>query len=158
MTVKNGKYVAQYIDDGNVPEKSIQPNAVELSIGKLESIDGVPRVREDNYNKGTRTPEPIDNSGYYTLTNGAYVVTYDEEIAIPKDCIGYVFPRSRLMRSGGFMASAQWDSGYVGKGEGLLLAQTKMKVEAGMNIAQIAFIDAEDSEELYDGSHQNEGL
>lgn len=158
MTVRNGEFAAQYIDGGEVSDDHIQPNGVELSVGKLETIDGVPRVKEGEYNKGVRTPvQPYDDD-YAVLTNGAYVVTYNEKIEIPEGYVGYVFPRSRLTRCGGFLTTALWDSGYIGKGEGLLMAQTKMKVELGMKIAQIVFLDAEDPEVMYDGSHQHENL
>lgn len=158
MPVKSGKFVAEYINDGDVEDDQVQPNGVDLSIGKIERVRGTPLVKEGDYSKGTREQIHPNADGIYSVNLGAFVVTYGEKIQIPDDCVGYVFPRSRLMRSGAFLSTALWDAGYEGKGEGFLMPMTRMRIEHGMNIAQIVFIDADEAEELYDGTHQGENL
>lgn len=158
MPVKSGKYVAQFINDGDVDEEQIQPNGVDLSVGKIERVRGMPLVKEGEYDKGIREEVYPNDDGLVTINLGAFVVTYDEKIEIPHDCVGYVFPRSRLARSGAFLTTALWDAGYEGKGEGMLMPMTRLRIEHGMNIAQIIFLDADEADEVYDGSHQHENL
>jgi len=158
MTFKTGKEVAQYIDGGDVDEDQIQPNGVDLTIGKLEIIAGVPEITEGDYYKGERVHIIKKKSGMYELEEEPYIVTYDEKIEIPDDCVGYVFPRSRLPRCGLYLTTALWDAGYEGKGEGLLMPKTEMSLQNDMRVAQICFIEADKAAELYDGTHQNENL
>ena len=158
MPVKSGKYVAQFIDGGDVDEEQIQPNGVDLTLGKLERVSGIPIVKNGDYSKGNRQELISNDKGAFSVNLGAFIVTYDEIIEIPEDCVGYVFPRSRVMRSGAFLSTALWDAGYRGKGEGMLMPMTNMRVHEDTRLAQIAFIDADEAEEVYDGSHQHENL
>ena len=158
MTVRSGEFVAQFIDDGDVSDDKIQPNGVDLSIGKIERIRGIPLVKDGEYDKGIREEIPPNDNGLVNINLGGFVVTYDEKIEIPPDCVGYVFPRSRLPRCGLFLTTAMWDAGYEGKGEGMLMSMTKLKIEHDMNVAQIAFLDADEADKTYDGSHQHENL
>lgn len=158
MPVKRGEFVAKYIDNGDVDRSQVQPNGVDLSIGKLERVNGTPEVTEGDYYKGNRQQMQPRSNGNYVVGKEPYIITYDEKIRIPADCVGYVFPRSRLARCGAFLTTALWDAGYEGKGEGLLMSMTGMEIEHGMNIAQIVFFDAQEADELYSGTHQGENL
>lgn len=94
---------------------------------------------------------------HYTMIEGPYVVRYNEKISIPDDHVGFVWPRSRLIRSGNFLTSAVWDSGYEGRGEGGLHINCMTFIEKGMRLGQFVLARASVMNQ-YDGSHQGENI
>jgi len=168
-----GELVAEHVqphDGGELAVRQIQPNGVDLSIDLIYDVKGQPVIEDgDEYSKGEREEAKIvddgltqrttldENSTYYKLNTGRYVIQYNEEIHIPEGHVGMVFPRSRFMRSGAHITTALWDMGYEGRGEGGLLVFGSMFVEKGMPAAQLTLITA-DAEHMYDGSHQGEKL
>lgn len=159
MTVYSGNYVSQFIKQQSEEESSaIQPNGFDLSVDTIYQLDGnFVLTNGESYNKGNRTSvEPED--GYYKLeANQKYIVVYDEKIKIPRDCVGIVLPRSRLMRCGIDMETALWDSGYEGIGEGAMHVAESGKISKEMRVAQMIFVEAQ-GQEAYDGSHQSERI
>lgn len=158
--VANGDFVAQHLNDGDVPEEQIQPNGVDLTIGEVYRTSGMAEFTESGYSKPNRTKLEPKDSGAYRLPPGQYPIVYGEKIEIPDGYVARVYPRSRLMRSGLHLTSALWDSGYEGIGEGLLQiprAVRSVNITDGLPIAQMSFISAE-AAESYDGTHQNERL
>ena len=95
--------------------------------------------------------------GTYTLQPGGYVVTYGETIAVPDDHVGFVYPRSSLLRNSCMLNTAVWDAGYEGRGEGLLQVHHEINLEDGARIAQFVLARAA-HEDTYDGSYQGENL
>lgn len=94
---------------------------------------------------------------HYVLHRGSYVVKYNEIIEVPDDHVGFVIPRSRVIRSGQNLSTAVWDSGYRGRGEGGLHINDTCFLEKGMGIAQFVLMRATVYEQ-YDGSHQGENV
>jgi len=94
---------------------------------------------------------------YYRLTEGPYVVQYSEKIQVPEDTVGYVLPRSRLIRSNNGLSTAVWDAGYEGRGEGGLSINSMTFLQKGMRIGVFVLADAKTNHQ-YDGSHQEENL
>jgi len=94
---------------------------------------------------------------HYTLITGPYVVRYNEKISIPDNAVGFVLPRSRLIRNNNYLTTAVWDSGYKGRGEGGLHINTLTFLEKGMRIGQILMANARVMEQ-YDGSRQRENI
>lgn len=160
--IRSGKFISQFI---KTDSESIQPNGVDLSIDKIYGMKGYASLSNDGYSKPSRSEieledyevENIDGKSY-KLYKDYYIVEYNEVIEIPEDHIGLVLPRSRLMRCGGTLYTAVWDSGYKGKGEGGLNVRNLMYLEENMNIGQIIYIETEKLSEHYDGSHQEENI
>lgn len=94
---------------------------------------------------------------HYTLIEGPYVVRYNEKIKVPDKHVGFVWPRSRLIRSGNHLSSAVWDSGYEGRGEGGLHINCMTFLEEGMRLGQFVLARASVMNQ-YDGSHQGENV
>jgi dUTP pyrophosphatase len=165
-SVATGEFVAQHLNDGDVPEEQIQPNGVDLTIEEMYRTSGQAHFFGDDYEKPERTPisrvESIHEDGVqvYSIVPGVYPIVYGEKVEIPDGYVGRVYPRSRLMRCGLHLTSALWDSGYRGKGEGLLQvprAIERATIPTDMKVAQLTFIEADDAD-TYEGSHQEEGL
>ena len=158
--VTTGEFVAEHLNDGNVPEEQIQPNGVDLTVNEVYRVSGAAEFTESGYDKPKRTLIESRPDGYYQLYPGQYPIVYDEKVQIPDGYVARVYPRSRLMRSGLHLTSALWDQGYRGIGEGLLrvpLSIERVRLKETLPVAQMAFISAAEAED-YDGSHQEERL
>ena len=137
-------------------DEQIQPNGVDLTVGAIYKQREQGRIGCDDKTVGDRTEiQPQD--GVFELETGAYILQYSETVGIPDGHIGFIYPRSSLMRNSCMLHTAVWDAGYEGKGEGLLEVHHPIDIEAGARIAQIVFAEA-DHEGRYDGSYQGEGI
>lgn len=167
---KSGDFTSEYINAGELEEQQVQPNGVDLTVGKIFKPEGVGLIESKSKDIPDRQeikPQDInsyksygdlkEDSRYYVLEKGNYIVRYGEMIEIPHDTVGVVFPRSTIMRSGGSVYTALWDSGYKGKGEGRLELTNPILIEEGSRIAQMCFVRAE-AYGTYDGSYQGENL
>lgn len=167
MTYKDGEYVADHMwateeMDSPVSEEQIQPNGVDITVKDIERFDVAGKLSDGDYEKPETSSLKEDagtfSDGWYNLIQGAYLVRYEEAVEIPEGCVGFVWPRSRLLRSGLHLTSAVWDSGYVGSGYGLLVVTVPNQLEDGMRIGQMVFSDAVEPRRLYSGTHQGENL
>jgi len=147
--------------------EQVQPNGIDLTVDKLFYQTTGPTLTKDKQfiDEGYLLPMtpsdlaglPDDSQGWF-LDHFYYVVEWTEVIHIPKNAIGLVFPRSTLLRLGGTIFTAVWDRGYKGKGRSGLFAGTPMLLERGTRLGQMIFIDAQEDEQLYDGTYQGENL
>ncbi|WP_281195975.1 deoxyuridine 5'-triphosphate nucleotidohydrolase [Halorubrum sp. F4] len=133
-----------------------QPNGVDLTVGTVFRQTEPGRIDRDGKRVGDRAEiEPDD--GAYRLDAGTYVVRYGEPVRIPEGHVGFVLPRSTLLRNSCTVDTAVWDAGYEGVGEGRLDVGHALDVEPGARIAQLVLARA-DHEGTYDGDYQSEGL
>jgi deoxycytidine triphosphate deaminase len=151
---KSGKFVKKFLE--NVDEKRVQSTGVDLTVGELYKVKDKPTIADDDYYKGEREKVEPNDDGFYDLDRGKYIIVYNETIEIPDNHVGFVFPRSRLLRSKAHITTAMWDPGYRGKGEGLLICDD-IKIKENCGVAKMSFIEADPSGK-YDGSHQEEKL
>lgn len=159
--VRSGEFVAEYMESmsaDKISSEAVQPNGFDLSIGTIYSLSGRSYISNEEYEKATRREVEPQNGIYHLNSNTAYIVVYDEKISIPKNHIGLVLPRSRLMRCGLQVETAVWDSGYTGVGEGQLVVNQPAELEDELRLAQMVFLPTEELDEHYDGSHQNERI
>ena len=151
---ERGAYVAEQLDE--VRPDQPQPNGVDLTLeGVFEQVDAG-RIGRDGKTVGERT-ELSPEDGSYRLDPGGYIVQYGERIAIPADHVGYVYPRSSLLRNSCMLDTAVWDAGYEGRGEGLLEVYHTIEIEVGARIGQLVLARA-DHDGTYDGRYQGERI
>ncbi|WP_257299875.1 deoxyuridine 5'-triphosphate nucleotidohydrolase [Haloarchaeobius sp. FL176] len=157
---RSGQFVAEHVSP--TTEDQIQPNGVDLTVEAVFEQREPGRIRTDGKEIGER--QEVESEQYtdegsptYYLEAGTYVARYGERIAIPSDHVGFVYPRSSLMRNSCMLNTAVWDAGYEGRGEGLLQVHHDVELESGARIAQLVLAEAEHMEE-YDGSYQGENL
>ncbi|RRJ32667.1 deoxyuridine 5'-triphosphate nucleotidohydrolase [Halocatena pleomorpha] len=145
-----------------VSDDQLQPNGIDLTVGSVfEQIDAG-RVGCDSKEIGDRrerTPQSLteNEAQTYYLEPGGYIVRYGETVTIPDDHVGFVYPRSTLMRNSCMLNTAVWDAGYEGKGEGLLQVHHDIELEQGARIAQLVLARA-NHDETYDGTYQGENV
>jgi len=178
---QSGQFVAEHVtnmDGSTVDEEEIETHGVELGVDEIYRLGGPAMISDENYAKPERTPlevretkntlqypndanseivENILEEPHYTVQRGNYVVQYDKKVHIPDDTVAFVFPRSRLMRSGQHLETAVWESGYEGIGEGSLFVDNMLFLKADAHIGQMVMARAEVLE-AYDGSHQHENI
>jgi len=138
-----------------------QPAGFDLTVASV----GIPGSDGalDLTNANRLIPELINLAwpadGPLVLHPGGYVVTYNEEVAVPLDCAAIVLPRSSLMRCGAVLHSALWDPGYKGRGQGLLTVFNDLSLYPNARIGQIVFLALERNvDEGYQGQYQGENI
>ncbi|AGN01861.1 deoxyuridine 5'-triphosphate nucleotidohydrolase [Salinarchaeum sp. Harcht-Bsk1] len=153
---RSGAFVADHIRP--IDEEQVQPNGVDLTLDAVLEPNEVGRIGRDGKTVAERTEiEPEGEDRVFHLDPGGYVVRYTETVGIPEEHVGFILPRSSLMRNGTTLETAVWDAGYEGKGEGLLQVTHPIEIEQGARFGQIV-LAAADHEGLYDGSYQGERL
>jgi deoxycytidine triphosphate deaminase len=151
---ESGAYVAEHIDP--VTPEQVQPNGVDLTLDTVFEQVEPGRIGTEGKRIGERAElDPAD--GAFRLETGGYVVRYAETVHIPEDHVGFIYPRSSLMRNSCMLNTAVWDAGYEGRGEGLVQVHHPIELEPGARIAQLVLARA-DHEETYEGSYQRENL
>jgi len=155
----SGAFVADHVNP--LTDEQIQPNGVDLTVETVLEQREPGRIGRDNKTVGDRRPvQPhatTEDAEHVSLTPGGYVLQYAETISIPPGYVGFIYPRSSLMRNSCMLNTAVWDAGYTGKGEGLLEVHHDIELERGARIAQVVFAEA-DHDGTYDGAYQGERL
>ena len=152
----SGAFVADHVEP--VSEAQVQPNGVDLTVEAVLEQREPGRIGRDSKTIGDRQPVQPETSGVadtFSLPPGGYILQYAETIAIPDDHVGFLYPRSSLMRNSCMLDTAVWDAGYTGRGEGLLEVHHDVELEKGARVAQLVLADA-DHEGTYDGAYQGE--
>ena len=152
---ESGSFVAAQL--APVADEQIQPNGVDLTLDAVFAQREPGRIGVDGKRIGERRELDTDSSDSYSLAPGGYVARYGERISVPDDHVGFVYPRSSLMRNSCMLHTAVWDAGYEGRGEGLLEVHHDIEIERGARVAQFVLADA-DHEETYAGSYQGENI
>jgi deoxycytidine triphosphate deaminase len=152
---RSGAFLASHL--GDLRDDQVQPNGVDLTLGAVFEQTEPGRIARDGKTVGDRRELDPADSDLYRLDPGGYVVRYAERIRIPEDHVGFLYPRSSLLRNSCMLDTAVWDAGYEGRGEGLLEVHHGIELERGARIAQLVVAGA-DHEGIYDGSYQGEHL
>jgi len=151
---KSGAFVAQQL--GDLRESQVQPNGVDLTLGGVYEQVSAGRISRGGKTVGERRELDAED-GVYHLDPGGYVVEYGDRVAIPPAHVGFIYPRSSLLRNSCMLDTAVWDAGYEGRGEGLLEVYHPIELERGARIAQLVIADA-DHEDVYTGDYQYENV
>lgn len=149
---ESGAFVGQHITP--LDDQQLQPNGVDLTAAAIDEQTDAGQIGRDGKTIGERREIQPDD-GVFQLEPGAYIVQYGETVRIPEKHIGFIYPRSSLMRNSCMLHTAVWDAGYEGKGEGLLEVHHDIEIEQGARIAQLVLAEA-DHDGTYDGSYQGE--
>ena len=156
---RSGSFVADQLDE--VGEDQVQPNGVDLTLAAVYEQRGPGRVSRDGKEIGDRqalVPEEREEEAEaFYLPPGGYIVQYAETVSIPDGHVGFIYPRSTLMRNSCMLNTAVWDAGYTGKGEGLLQVHHDIEIERGARIAQLVLTEGQ-HDDTYDGSYQGENV
>ena len=153
---ESGAYVADHVEP--LRESQVQPNGVDLTLDTVFEQVGTGRIVRGGKEIGERRELSASGEpGVFSLAPGGYVVRYSEVVTIPDDHVGFIYPRSSLLRNSCMVNTAVWDAGYSGRGEGLLQVHHDVGLAPGARIAQLVLARAEHAG-VYDGSYQGENV
>ena len=99
--------------------------------------------------------------GYLQLPMGAYLVTVNEILNLPRHIMALGRPRSSLLRCGVAIHTAVWDAGYRGRSQALLTVYNPMgyRVAKDARVLQLVFIHtASPTQEGYSGRFLGENI
>ena len=151
---ESGAFVAECVEP--VAQAQVQPNGVDLTLAAVFEPMEPGRIGRDGKHVAER--RECETSGEtYHLDPGGYVVRYAETVHVPPEHVGFLYPRSSLLRNAAMLNTAVWDAGYEGKGEGLLEVHHPIELQRGARVAQLV-LAAADHEGEYRGSYQGENL
>jgi dUTP pyrophosphatase len=140
---------------------AFQPNGVDLSLDavwRFGEAGSLGRASDDR-RLPRRVALDFGADGWLELEHGTYGIRYAEEVRVPADCGGLVFPRSSLLRMGLHVPTAVWDAGYAGRGEGLLEVTNPagVRLQRGARVVQLVlFRLTEVARSGYSGAYQHE--
>ena len=163
MTILTGSEARGLVESMIDPETQTQMCGVELTLQKIERFNSAGAVAFDN--KERKLPETelvnFDEMGWIELTVGAYLVTFNEIVNIPKDVTAMARARSTLLRCGATLETALWDPGYRGRSQSLLVVYNLqgLKLKKNARLMQLVFLRLEnEAEKLYSGKYQGENI
>lgn len=146
---KDSTSVLTHVEPGD-----IQPNAVDLRVGKIFEISKEDFIL-DNDNKTHRGSEEltVDDRGYFNLYPGSYEVIMENEIEVGEGEAGWVITRSTLNRNGVHLTTGLYDTGYHGVMAGVMHVNCGLfKLKKGTRIGQYLNFKAENIGK-YDGDY-----
>lgn len=137
-----------------VKAQDIQPNAVDLRLGKVFAVHQNTFVIDEDQkvHRGSAELEP-DAEGYWELAPGTYEIVMENVIEVGEDEAGWVITRSTLNRNGVFITSGLYDSGYHGVMAGAMHVRCGLiKIKKGTRVGQFLLFKSE-SLSKYDGDY-----
>lgn len=137
-----------------VQEGDVQPNAVDLRLGKVFQIktDRFVLSEEEKTHRGSVEILP-DRHGWFYLQPGSYEVVMENIITVGDGEAGWVITRSTLNRNGVFLTSGLYDSGYHGVMAGVMHINVgPVRIRQGTRVGQYLNFNAE-ALHKYEGSY-----
>ena len=142
--------------------EQVQPNGIDLTLREVALLQSPGRITVDNARRliSDLSPLVFDGLGFIDLMPGAYVVTYNEIIHLPKDIMALGRPRSSLIRCGVTVEMGVWDTGYSGRSQSLMIVYHPQGVRLQRNarIVQLVFFQLTQETEGYRGVYQRENI
>lgn len=143
-------------------EEQVQPNGFDLTLREI----GMPQSFGKLGAKKTERFIPdmaqlvFDGMGFIDLIPGAYVITFNEIINLPKDVMALGAPRSSLLRCGVTVHMAVWDAGYSGRSRSLMVVYNPQgfRLQRNARIAQLVFLQLGSETQGYQGAYQGENI
>ena len=163
MTILTGSEARGLLESMIDPETQTQMCGMELTLQKIERFTSAGAVAFDNIERELPRTEMMDfgASGWIDLAAGAYLVTFNEIVNIPKDVAALARARSTLLRCGASLETALWDPGYRGRSQSLLVVYNPhgLRLKKNARLMQLVFLRLEkEVEKVYSGKYQGENI
>ncbi|MAF86092.1 MAG: deoxyuridine 5'-triphosphate nucleotidohydrolase [Dehalococcoidales bacterium] len=143
-------------------EEQLQPNGIDLTLREIAFPQSVGKIAINNSQRQVSDLAPLvfDGLGFIDLIPGAYIITVNEIVHLPKNIMALARPRSSLLRCGVTIDTAVWDAGYSGRSQSLMVVYNPQgfRLQRNARIMQIIFLQLTDATEGYDGAYQGENI
>jgi dUTP pyrophosphatase len=140
--------------------EQIQPNGFDLTLQQVASMENEGRIAVSNSERqiSRTTALDFDNRSYIFLRPGAYLITYNEVVNLPRNLMAMGAPRSSLLRCGVTVHMAVWDAGYSGRSQSLLVVfnPAGFALQKNARVAQLVFYQLAGETDAYNGAYQGE--
>ena len=148
--------------EGWVDLKQMQPNGFDLTLREVSLLQSAGKIAAENSQRLVSELAPLvfDGMGFIDLMPGAYVITYNEIVHLPKNIMALATPRSSLLRCGVMVNTAVWDAGYSGRSQSLLTVYNPQgfRLQRNARIVQLIFLQLTQATEGYRGAYQRENI
>ncbi|MCX6677416.1 MAG: deoxyuridine 5'-triphosphate nucleotidohydrolase [Methanothrix sp.] len=163
MTILTGSEARGFLESMIDAETQTQMCGMELTLQKIERFTSAGAVAFDNIERELPQTEMMDfaPSGWIDLPAGAYLVTFNEIVNVPKDAAALARARSTLLRCGAGLETALWDPGYRGRSQSLLVVYNPhgLRLKKNARLMQLVFMRLEkEAEKVYSGKYQGENI
>ena len=142
--------------------EQMQPNGIDLTLREVALLQSPGKLTASNDQRLVSDLAPLvfDGLGFIDLIPGAYVVTYNEIVNMPRDIMALGRPRSSLIRSGVTIEMGVWDAGYSGRSQSLMVVYNSqgIRLQRNARIVQLVFLRLTQETEGYQGAYQGENL
>jgi dUTP pyrophosphatase len=143
-------------------EEQLQPNGIDLTLRDIALLQSSGRITVQNSQRLLPELAPLvfDGMGFIDLMPGAYIITYNEIIHLPKNIMALARPRSSLLRCGVNVGTAVWDAGYSGRSQSLMVVYNPQgfRLQKNARIIQLIFFRLGQKTEGYQGIYQGENI
>ena len=141
-------------------DEQVQPNGFEITLRDVAAFVNAGQIALTNKDRvlSELSPLPFGANGFIHLQPGAYLITYNEIVNLPKNIMALGRPRSSLYRCGVGVGMAVWDAGYHGRSQSMLTVYNPggFRVQQNARVAQLVFMEMTGESEGYNGIYQNE--
>jgi len=169
MSILNGKQASKYVSGMINPDDQIQPCGIDLTLKTVADYANCGSISTNNATRILSTTVDLrwmtmwdgSEGGRVILDRGPYLITLNEIVDVPKDCMAMAFPRSSLLRCGVTVETAVWDPGYKGRSQCMMVVHHPegFIIRKNAKVLQLVFVKLdEDAATLYDGIYQGENL
>ena len=141
-------------------ETQLQTNGFDLSLRSVSLFTSAGKLALDNRGRVISQQKKLEfgSDGVMHLDAGAYSITYNEIVHLPKDIMALGLSRSSLLRNGASLHTAVWDAGYSGRSESLLVVHNPLglDLEKDARVLQLVFLKLTGKSQGYQGRYQGE--
>ncbi len=143
-------------------DEQVQPNGVDLTLREVALLQSAGKITVENDQRllSGLARLVFDGLGFIDLMPGAYIITYNEIVHLPKDIMALARPRSSLLRCGTTINTAVWDAGYSGRSQSLMVVYNAqgIRLQRNARIVQLVFLQLTQETEGYKGIFQGENI
>ena len=163
MSILTGGQARGLVESMIDAEVQTQMCGMELTVQKIERFISAGAVAFDNIERELPRTElmDFDSSGWIDLAAGAYLVTFNEIVNVPRDAAALARARSTLLRCGASLETALWDPGYRGRSQSLLVVYNPhgLRLKKNARLMQLVFLRlGKEAEKVYAGKYQGENI
>ena len=143
-------------------DEQVQPNGIDLTLHEVALLQSSGKIAAKDSQRlvSALVPLVFDGLDFIDLMPGAYIVTYNEIVHLPKNIMALARPRSSLLRCGVTINTAVWDAGYSGRSQSLMVVYNPQgfRLQRNARIVQLVFLQLTQETEGYQGTYQRENI
>jgi dUTP pyrophosphatase len=140
----------------------MQTNGFDLTLREVALLQSAGNLAVSNSRRVVSDLSPLvfDGLDSIELVPGAYIITYNEIVNLPKNIMALGRPRSSLLRCGVNVGTAVWDAGYSGRSQSLMIVYNSrgFRLQRNARIIQLVFFELTGETEGYSGIYQGENI